>query len=98
MGIKAQHEHAYQSVMGLLRTLREEADLTQRALGELLGKPQSWIHNCEVGNRRVDVAEFAAWARACGTEPQAAFARFLGDSTSSHKSKMQRSPRGGSRR
>jgi hypothetical protein len=63
--------------MVLLRALREEAELTQRALGELLDKPQSWIHNCEVGNRRVDVAEFAAWAKACGVEPAAAFARFL---------------------
>ena len=45
--------------------------------GDLLGKPQSWIHNCEVGNRRVDVSEFAAWATACGVEPQIALTRFL---------------------
>jgi transcriptional regulator with XRE-family HTH domain len=63
--------------MVLLRNLREEAELTQRDLGERLGKPQSWIHNCEVGNRRVDVSEFAEWATACGVEPRDAFARFL---------------------
>jgi hypothetical protein len=62
--------------MVLLRTLREEAELTQRDLGERLDKPQSWIHNCEVGNRRVDVSEFAAWAEACNVEPQVAFRRF----------------------
>ena len=49
----------------------------QRDLGKLLGKPQSWVHNCEVGNRRVDVAELAAWAIACGVEPATAFSRFL---------------------
>jgi hypothetical protein len=34
-----------------------------------LGKPQSWVFNCETANRRVDVTEFAAWARACGADP-----------------------------
>lgn len=77
MPTKSQHAPTYRPVMGLLRALREEAELTQRDLGERLGKPQSWVHNCEVGNRRVDVSEFAAWATACGVEPTAAFARFL---------------------
>jgi hypothetical protein len=36
-----------------------------------------WIHNCETANRRVDVAEFIAWARACEADPQSALARFL---------------------
>ena len=51
--------------------------MTQRDLGDKLDKPQSWIHNCEVGNRRVDVAEFVAWARACGVEPATALERFI---------------------
>lgn len=29
------------------------------------------------GNRRADVAEFAAWATACGVKPTAALTRFL---------------------
>jgi transcriptional regulator with XRE-family HTH domain len=77
MATKSQHSRAYRPLMGVLRALRDEAGLTQRDLGERLGKPQSWVHNCEVGNRRVDVAEFVAWATACGVEPQAALARFL---------------------
>ena len=59
------------------RSLREEAGLTQRALGKRLKKPQSWVYNCEAANRRVDVSEFVAWARACDVDPEAAFARFL---------------------
>jgi transcriptional regulator with XRE-family HTH domain len=91
MATKAQHAPAYETLPPLLRALREEAGLSQRALGELLGKPQSWVHNCEVANRRVDVAEFAAWATACGVDPQVAFTRFL-DSTRSRR--HRRSPSG----
>jgi transcriptional regulator with XRE-family HTH domain len=77
MPTKAQHARAYRHVPALLRALREEAGLTQRALGLRLQKPQSWVYNCEAANRRVDVSEFAAWASACDVDPQAAFARFL---------------------
>lgn len=77
MSTKPQHSPSYERLRGLLRRLREEADLTQRQLGEKLGKPQSWIYNCETGNPRVDVSEFVAWARACGCEPVDALEQFL---------------------
>ena len=77
MATKAQHAPPYRRLPRFLRTLREEAGLTQRALGRRLGKPQSWVYNCETGNRRVDVTEFTAWAKACGTDPRSAYARFL---------------------
>jgi hypothetical protein len=77
MATKAQHSPAYQHVCALLRTLREEAGLTQRQLGTRLKRPQSWVYNCEVANRRVDVTEFIAWAKACDVAPQHAFARLL---------------------
>jgi len=51
--------------------------MTQRQLGAKMGKPQSWIHNCEVANRRVDVTEFNLWAKACGIDPMEAFKRTL---------------------
>jgi transcriptional regulator with XRE-family HTH domain len=78
MATKAQHSRKYRRLLPLLRALREEAGLTQRDLGLRLKKPQSWIYNCETGNRRVDVAEFCDWAKACGVEPGAALDRFLG--------------------
>ncbi len=46
-------------------------------LGKRLKKPQSWVYNCETANRRVDVAEFIAWAKACGIDPGEAFSRLL---------------------
>ena len=77
MSAKAQHAARYRFLPSYLKSLREEAKLTQRELGRELGKPQSWVHNCEVGNRRVDVAEFVLWCRACGADARAAFERLL---------------------
>ena len=67
----------YRLIPGYLRQLRENAGLTQRQIGKMLGKPQSYIHNCETANRRVDVAEFIAWSRACGVNPKTAFSNLL---------------------
>lgn len=77
MPTKAQHAREYREVPELLRTLREEAELTQRDLGDLLAKPQSWVYNCETANRRVDISEFCSWAEACGVDPVKAFSRYL---------------------
>lgn len=77
MATKSQHSKAYRAIPGFLRTLREEAGLTQRALGQKLKKPQSWVYSCETAIRRVDVSEFIAWAKACKVEPEVAFVRFL---------------------
>jgi len=77
MPSKAQHDRRYRPVPALLRDMREEADLTQRELGQRLKKPQSWIYNCESANRRVDLAEFVSWCEACGVKPQDGLKRFL---------------------
>ena len=74
---KAQHARRYKALPPFLRSLREEAGLTQRDLGERLGKPQSWVHNCETANRRVDVTEFIAWCGACGVKPHDGLTQFL---------------------
>ena len=77
MCAKAQHAQNYLSLPGVLRKMREEAGMTQRELGAKLGKPQSWVHNCEVANRRVDVTEFVLWAKGCNLDPLEAFKRIL---------------------
>jgi len=77
MATKAQHARSYRRLPPFLRTLREEAGLTQRELGQRMKKPQSWVYNCETANRRVDLTEFIAWARACKVGPQEALERFL---------------------
>ena len=77
MSQKPQHRRRYRRVPGLLRQLREEAGLTQRQLAEQLGEPQPWIHYCETGSRRIDVAEFVDWAEACGVAPSTALRRLV---------------------
>ena len=95
MGTKAQHSAADEPLRAIPRSLREGAGLTQRGLGEQLGRPQGWVHNWEVGNRRVNVAEFAESTTACGVEPGVAFARLLAEGTG----RKPRPPKpGGSRR
>jgi len=77
MSTKSQHNLIYKPVPGLLRTLREEASLTQRQIGQKLKKPQSWVYNCETANRRVDIAEFIQWVKECDIDPIDAFERLL---------------------
>jgi hypothetical protein len=40
--------------------------LSQRDLAERLRKPPSYVHKCEVADRRIDPIELIAWAKACG--------------------------------
>ncbi len=77
MSPKAQHAMKYRALPAFLRQTRENEGMTQRELGHKLGKPQSWVYNCETGNRRVDVTEFAQWARACDVDAVEAFKRLL---------------------
>jgi len=50
MATKSQHLKAYRHIPPFLRSLRDEAGLTQRELGKKLRKPQSWVYNCETAN------------------------------------------------
>jgi len=74
---KAQQNIFYRKLPSFLRQMRENKGLTQRELGKIINKPQSYIYNCETGNRRVDITEFVLWAKACGVEPKTAFTKML---------------------
>jgi transcriptional regulator with XRE-family HTH domain len=77
MATKAQHNIRYRLIPEYLRQLRTKAGLTQRQIGKLLGKPQSYVYNCETANRRVDIVEFIEWAKACRIDPKTAFSNLL---------------------
>jgi len=62
-------------MLPILRDMRQEAELTQRALAPRLGLDHTQIAKSEVGIRRIDPVEFARWAHACGVDPVAAFRR-----------------------
>jgi len=74
---KAQHSMKYRIIPGFLRQMRKNAGLTQRDIGKILNKPQSYVHKCETADRRVDITEFTSWAKACGVNPKTAFSKLL---------------------
>ena len=78
MATKAQHAARYRPLPAMLRHMREEAGLTQRDLAKKLRVTHVWVHKSEIGDRRVDVAEFMDWSLACGVNPEKAFAELRG--------------------
>ena len=74
---KALHAQRYKGLPDLLRTMRQQAGLTQRELAKKLRLTHSLVHNCETAERRIDVAEFVDWATACDVDPVEALKKFL---------------------
>lgn len=73
----------YARLTGLLVAVREKAGIRQQPLAAKLGKPQSFIAKYEGGERRIDLIEFIAIARALGADPVKLFRDFLaGEPTS----------------
>jgi len=77
MATKSQHSSSYKKLPAFFRQLREEAGLTQRELGKRLSRPQSWVYNCETGNRRCDISEAILIFRALGLDEKKTFAKML---------------------
>jgi transcriptional regulator with XRE-family HTH domain len=59
-----QSSAAYQIALNRIVAARNEAGMTQRQVAESLGKPASWIAKIESKERRLDIVEFIAIARA----------------------------------
>ena len=54
----------------MLIEARNKAGLTQKDLGALIGRPQSYVSNYERGAGRVDVADLIVIARALRRDPK----------------------------
>lgn len=52
-----------------LTKARKRQKLTQKAVADLLGKPQSFVSKYESGERRLDVVEFIQIAQALREDP-----------------------------
>ena len=64
----------------LLVQARKDAGITQVELGERIGQRQTFVSKFELGERRLDVAEFVLICRAVGADPcQLMRAAELGD-------------------
>ncbi|MGF0540391.1 helix-turn-helix domain-containing protein [Agrobacterium sp. ES01] len=71
------HTEEYQVLRAILRDARLNAGVTQQQLAEKLGKPQSYVAKVEGGERRIDVNEFIAFARAIDIDPTTLFRSVL---------------------
>jgi hypothetical protein len=60
----------YQRLIELLVQARKDAGITQVELGKRLGQRQTFVSKFELGERRLDVAEFVAVSRALGANPE----------------------------
>lgn len=56
----------YRAFQDQIRTVRKAAGLTQIALSEKLGKPQSYVSKYESGERNLDLIEVIYVCQACG--------------------------------
>lgn len=68
---------AYKEFLALLIEARKATGTTQVELAERLGRPQPFVSYFERGERRVDVIEFIAIARALGLSPDQLFEQLL---------------------
>jgi transcriptional regulator with XRE-family HTH domain len=66
---KSVHSPEQQALRELLIGARDKVGLTQQKLAERLGTHQSFVAKYEGGERRLDVVEFVAVARATGADP-----------------------------
>ena len=62
---KALRTRRYKAFIERLRRARVDAGLTQVEIAAILGRPQTWVSKCELGERRVDFVELEDWAAAC---------------------------------
>lgn len=67
------HQHLVQ----VLTEARKASGLTQTELAKLVGKDQTYISIIERGQRRVDVLEFVALAKAMKVDPASLFEQVL---------------------
>ncbi|MFT4161769.1 helix-turn-helix domain-containing protein [Shinella sp.] len=56
-------------MIDLLVAARNDAGLTQAEVGARLGRRQTFVSKYELGERRLDVAEFVAICRALKVDP-----------------------------
>jgi transcriptional regulator with XRE-family HTH domain len=70
---KSIHSDLYRDITAALAAARKKAGLTQQEVARRLGRPQSYVAKIENNERRLDVVEFLALARAIGFS----YAKFL---------------------
>jgi transcriptional regulator with XRE-family HTH domain len=63
---KALQTRRYRAFRERLKLARQDAGLTQAQVAAKIGRPQTWVSKCELGERRVDFVELEDWAAISG--------------------------------
>lgn len=58
----ATHTPEYRYMLKRLKEARRKAGLTQVRVARALGRPQSYVNKCELGERRIDPIELQRFA------------------------------------
>lgn len=59
----------YRRMLSILTEARKAANMSQGEVAKRLGKPQQFVSRYELGERRLDIAEFVDVAAALGLDP-----------------------------
>jgi transcriptional regulator with XRE-family HTH domain len=70
------HDPEYHRIVDALIALREQANLSQKAIALAIGLTQPDVSKVERRERRIDVLETLRWIQATGTEPTQFFTQF----------------------
>lgn len=65
--VRSVYRAEHQAVVGVLRSLREQAGLTQMELADRLGRTQSYVSAAERGSK-LDALQLRDWCLACGSD------------------------------
>jgi len=76
--MKSLRSREHRALCAAIKEGRQAQGMTQRDLAARLKRPHSFIAKIEVGERRVDVVEFIAIARALRVDPAKLIARIAG--------------------
>jgi transcriptional regulator with XRE-family HTH domain len=82
---KSIFDGAHAQLIEIMLAARRRSGLTQAELAAKVGKDQTFISLIERSQRRVDVLEFIALARAMGEDPQRLFAEVVAKIPNSFK-------------
>ena len=82
---KSIFDGAHAQLIEIMLAARKRSGLTQAEVGGKVGKDQTFISLIERSQRRVDVLEFIALARAMGEDPQRLFAEVIATMPNSFK-------------
>jgi transcriptional regulator with XRE-family HTH domain len=75
--LKSLRTREHEQLRAVLTKARTDAGLTQRDLAKRMREPHSFIGKIESGERRLDVVEFVAVAKALKLDPIDLFTRFV---------------------